>query len=148
MNARQEKWDRRFLSLASEVSSWSQDPSTKVGSVIATEDYRILSLGFNGFPRGVKDTADRYSDKSIKLKLVCHAERNALDNAHFDVTGATIYSTLFPCNECAKSIIQRGIKRVVSNLMDITESRFNWSESLIMFEEAGIEVQLYTNATP
>lgn len=135
------KWDKRFLSLATTVSEWSRDPSTKVGAVITTNEHRILSLGFNGFPRGVSDHDSRYEDRYVKLKLVCHAERNALDNAHFDVTGATIYTTLFPCNECAKSIIQRGIKRVVSPKFTIDESdRFGWSHSLLMFTEAGVEI--------
>lgn len=137
------KWDNRFLQLAKEVSTWSQDPSTKVGAVITTNDHRILSLGYNGFPRGVEDTAKRYEDRPMKLKLVCHAERNALDNAFFDVTGATIYSTLFTCNECAKSIIQRGIHRVVSPtpIIDERGDIFNWKETQIMYKEAGIKVK-------
>ena len=137
---RREKWDRRFLELAESVSSWSLDPSTKVGAVIATNDNRILSLGYNGFPKGVEDTNKRYQNRDVKLKLVCHAERNALDSAHFDVEGATLYSTLFTCNECAKSIIQRGIARVVAPRPVLEDNRYNWDEALLMYKEAGVRV--------
>lgn len=137
-----QKWEKRFIGLAKNVSEWSRDPSTKVGAVITTNDNRILSLGYNGFPRGVKDLPERYSDRNFKLKLVCHAERNALDNAHFDVTGATLYATLFTCNECAKSIIQRGIKKVVTPdpSLDSRGDIFNWEETKLMYDEAGVEV--------
>lgn len=136
------KWMRRFLDLADKVSEWSHDPSTKVGCVIATHDNRILSLGFNGFPRGVDDDIRRYENKQLKYKLVCHAERNALDNAHFDVTAATLYTTLFTCNECAKSVIQRGIKKVVAYDPgdDPREDLFGWQEAKQMYKEAGVKV--------
>lgn len=142
---RLKKWDLRFLDLAKNVSEWSVDPSTKVGCVIATNDNRILSLGYNGFPRGVEDIKSRYEDRPMKLKLVCHAERNALDNAHFDVSGATLYSTLYTCNECAKSIIQRGIKRVVTPkpVIDDRGDIFNWKEADLMYKEAGVKVRHY-----
>lgn len=143
LTASKRKWQERFLELADTVSEWSYDPSTKVGAVIASDDYRILSIGFNGFPRGVEDDPKRYNNKEIKHKLVCHAERNALDNAHFDVTGATIYSTLFTCNECAKSIIQRGISTVVTPKPDLTEDKYNWKEALLMYKEAGVKVIHY-----
>jgi dCMP deaminase len=135
------KWDKRFLELARSTAKWSQDPSTQVGAVIATRDNRILSLGYNGFPRGVEDNKSRYEDRPLKLKLVCHAERNALDNAHFDVGGATLYSTLFTCNECAKSVIQRGIRKVVSPTPVMENNVFNWEEALLMYNEAGIKFQ-------
>ena len=134
------KWDKRLLGLSQTISEWSQDPSTKVGAVIASEDNRILSVGYNGFPKGVDDDVERYKDRPLKLKLVCHAERNALDNAHFDVSGATLYSTLFPCNECAKSVIQRGIVRVVTPRPNMEDNRFNWEEAILMYKEANIKI--------
>lgn len=139
---RQKKWDVRFLDLAKKISEWSHDPSTKVGAVIANEDNKILSHGYNGFPRGVDDSKKRYEDRPLKLKLVCHAERNALDNAHYDVSGAILYSTLFTCNECAKSIIQRGIKKVVSPtpVLDERGDIYNWEEAKLMYREAGVKV--------
>lgn len=134
-------WSYRFLELSDTVASWSKDPSTKVGSVIVDSKRRVVSLGYNGFPRGVEDTPDRYNDRDTKLLLVCHAERNALDNAPTSVEGATLYATLFPCNECCKSIIQRGIKRVVSFVPPPAKQLlFNYEASYIMLREAGVEV--------
>lgn len=140
-------WDNRFFKLADHVSSWSKDPSTKVGAVIVNDDRQVLGLGYNGFPRGVVDYPHRYEDRSLKLQFVAHAERNALDNAA-DVRGATLYSTLFPCTECAKGIIQRGIKRVVTTRPYNEEKaqRFNFGTSEVMFDEAGIEI-VYINDT-
>lgn len=139
------KWHRRFFQLAHHVSHWSQDPSTQVGACIVNEDKQVLSLGFNGFPRGVEDTAERYKDKETKYKFVSHAERNALDNAFVDVKGATLYSTLFPCNECAKGIIQKGIKEVITTQPDLDRKHNNLDESLQMFGEAGVKVRFIEN---
>ena len=108
------KWHRRFFQLAHHVSNWSQDPSTQVGACIVNDDKQVLSLGFNGFPRGVNDSDERYNDRSTKHLFVCHAERNALDNAPHSVEGCTMYVPLLPCNECAKSIIQNGITNWLS----------------------------------
>lgn len=133
-------WSYRFLELAETVASWSKDPSTKVGSVIVDSSRRVLSLGYNGFPRGVEDTVERYSDRDTKLLLVSHAERNALDNSPGSVEGATLYATLFPCNECCKSIIQRGIKKVVSFVPPPAKQLlFNYEASYILLREAGVE---------
>lgn len=134
-------WNRRFMDLAEHVASWSKDPSTKVGAVIVNDTKQVLSMGYNGFPRGIHDCAERYSDRTTKLKFVAHAERNALDNAFINVEGATLYSTLYPCNDCAKGIIQRGIRCVVTNIPDQSKAeRFNFDASEIMFNEAGIDV--------
>lgn len=137
-------WDTRFLELAHHVSGWSKDPSTKVGAVIVNGDKQVLSLGYNGFPRGVFDLASRYNDRPTKHLFVAHAERNALDNAFTDVRGATMYVTLCPCNECAKSIVQRGIKRVVSHTFTNPDhpKLFNFTTTIEMFREAEIELVL------
>jgi len=137
-----DKWDQRFLDLAAHISSWSKDPSTKVGAVIVNDKNHIISLGYNGLPRGVDDCEARYNHRDVKYKFVCHAERNAIDNAHTDVTGCTIYVTLMPCNECAKSIIQRGIKRVVCKASDEIKPYLNWDVTKVMFEEAGIQLDV------
>lgn len=138
-----QKWDLRFLELAKHVASWSKDPSTQVGAVIVDKDKRVLSLGYNGFPRKVVDYPERYTDRDMKLLLVSHAERNALDNAHFDVTGATLYCTLLPCSECAKSIIQRGIAQVITFVPEKDRPACNWESTKLMFEEAGIYLEFY-----
>lgn len=139
---RDTKWDNRFIDLAAHISSWSKDPHTKVGAVITNDKNHIVSLGYNGFPRGVIDSEARYNNRDDKYKFVCHAERNAIDNAHTDVTGCTIYVTLMPCNECAKSIIQRGIKRVVCKASQEVKPYLNWDITKIMFKEAGIQLDL------
>ena len=137
-------WDFRFLQLAETVSSWSKDPSRKIGSVIVDSKRRVLSVGYNGFPRGVEDQIARYEDRETKLKFVCHAERNALDNSPGSVEGATLYATLFPCNECVKSIIQRGITKVVTFNPDPSKnSLFFLPVSRTMLSESGIKLVQY-----
>lgn len=106
-------WRRRFMSLALHVSSWSKDPSTKVGSVITDEFRRVVGLGYNGFPRGVIDAPDRYENKEVKYKMIVHGEANAILNAIASVRHATLYSTKHPCSDCVKLIIQSGIARIV-----------------------------------
>lgn len=136
------KWSERFMHLAEHVATWSKDPSTQVGCVIVDKQNRVVSLGFNGFPRGIKDLTDRYNDKETKYLFVAHAERNALDNAPLSVEGCTLYSPLLPCNECAKSIIQKGIKKVIS--YEPTEARphLRWDITKQMFLEAGVQLYL------
>ena len=136
------KWSERFMALAEHVATWSKDPSTQVGCVIVDKLNRVVSLGFNGFPRGVKDDALRYADRDTKLLFVAHAERNALDNAPLSVEGCTLYSPLLPCNECAKSIIQKGIKKVVSYHPPEGKPHFNWDITRKMFQEAGVQLYL------
>ena len=135
-------WDERFLNLADHVSQWSKDPRTKVGAVIVDQKKRVISLGYNGFPRGVEDTPERYDDRPTKHLFVAHAERNALDNSPMSVEGCTLYVPLMPCSECAKSIIQRGITRVVSYVPDREGVNFNWDITETMFAEAGVELFL------
>ncbi len=132
-------WHKRFLDLCEHVATWSKDPSTKLGSVIVDDKKRVVSIGYNGFPRGVDDRHDRYDDRPTKYLFVAHAERNALDNAPMMVDNCTMYVTLLPCNECAKSIIQKGITTVVTYRPE-REDVFNWNITLAMFNEAGVNV--------
>lgn len=140
------KWSERFMALAEHVATWSKDPSTQVGCVIVDKQNRVVSIGFNGFPRGVKDDVARYADRDTKLLFVAHAERNALDNAPLSVDGCTLYTPLFPCNECAKSIIQKGISKVVSYEPDWSRKGFNWDITKKMFQEAGVQLFLINKA--
>ncbi len=136
------KWIRRYFKLAREVASWSKDPSTKVGAVIVGDKGQIVSQGYNGFPRGVKDIEERYTDRPTKYKFVVHAEMNAILNALYNgssVADAALFVHALPvCNECAKAIIQSGIKTVY---MD-TEINERWAEAWNitkqMFDEAGV----------
>lgn len=142
-----EKWDNRYLEIARNVSTWSKDPSRKIGAVIIGEFGQIISQGYNGFPRGIKDLKERYDNREVKYKYVVHAEMNAIYNACHNgasINGATMYITGLPvCHECAKAIIQTGIKNVI---MD-TSPKENWLEScklaFEMFREAGINFKVY-----
>lgn len=134
------KWSQRFLDLAEHIAEWSHDPRTKVGAVIVDDQKRVVSMGYNGFPRGIKDSEERYNDRSTKHLFVCHAERNALDNAPHSVEGCTMYVPLLPCNECAKSIIQNGISKVISYKTN-REDTFYWDITRTMFQEAGVVLE-------
>ena len=138
------KWNYRYFRLAQETASWSKDPNRKVGAVIIGDKGQIKSQGYNGFPRGIDDDIERYNDKIIKYKYVIHAEANAVYNALHNgtsVLGDTMYVTGLPvCHECAKAIIQVGIKKVYYDTP--IDANPNWSETgklaLEMFAEAGI----------
>jgi len=108
------KWDRRFIGLANLVATWSKDPSTGVGAVIVDPKNRIVSVGFNGFPRAVRDDDAVLENRDEKLRRMIHAEENALLFAGRSVEGCTILVTHPPCARCAAKIIQAGITRVVS----------------------------------
>ena len=136
------KWDLNFLGLAANVSTWSLDPSTKVGAVIVDEDKRVVSVGYNGFPKGVKDN-ERLNDRVLKYQMVVHAEANAILFARGSVEGCTIYTFPFmPCSNCASLLIQSGIKKVVS--VPSTEKRWesNFNIAKDMFEEAGVSLEI------
>ena len=128
------------MELAATVAKWSKDPSTQVGAIIVNEDKQVIGLGYNGFPRRVFDGESRYTTKAVKYLFVSHAERNALDNTFISTKGATLYSTLYPCNECTKGIIQKGIKRVVTKRPDSSKTHLNYNVTTTMFVESGIEV--------
>ncbi len=137
------KWDLRFLEMSELVSSWSKDPSTKVGSVIVDNDRRVISLGYNGFPKGVADN-DRLNDREEKYKIVVHAERNALLFANTDVKNCSIFTYPFmPCPICAGMIIQSGISRVVSFKSNNERWEKDFEISRKMFQEADIQLLEY-----
>ena len=138
-----EKWDDRFIELAKFVASWSKDPSTQVGAVIANSNTkRVVSMGFNGFPAGVEDTADRLGTREIKYEMVVHAESNALLFAGPAAEGCTLYVTpLPPCARCAVLIIQAGISRVVCPTPDKSKEPWKTQSQIseTMFGEAGVQ---------
>lgn len=137
-------WDIRYLELAEQISSWSKDPSTKCGAVIIGSKRQVVSSGYNGFPRGVTDTSERLNERSTKYQYVVHAEMNAIYNAAHTGTsldGATIFIHGLPCcAECAKGIIQTGIRRVV--MPSRKKVSMHWAESWTlasqMLSEAGV----------
>lgn len=138
-----QKWDLRFLELAKFISSWSLDPSTKVGAVITDTENRVVSVGYNGFPKGIKDD-DRLNNREIKYQIVVHGEVNAIMFANKSLENCTLYTYPFePCPRCAGIIIQSGIKRIVApyNTIDRWENDFKLSRQL--FNEANIIINYY-----
>jgi dCMP deaminase len=108
-----DKWDLRFLEVARLVSTWSKDPSTQTGSVIV-RDRKILSVGYNGFPKTMNDSAELYANREEKYSRIVHCEINALIQAEVSVKGATLYTWPFcSCDRCAVQMIQAGITRFV-----------------------------------
>jgi dCMP deaminase len=138
-----DKWDARFLGLAEHIAGWSKDPSTGVGCVTVDQNNRVVSLGFNGLPRGVQDSEERLETRELKLQITIHAEINAILFAQQSLSGCTLYTwPLAPCAHCAAVIIQSGLARVVSTAPDLdTAMRWKSSNQLAreLFEEAGVE---------
>ena len=139
------KWNVRFLQMAQLISNWSKDTSTKVGCVIVAPDKTILSLGYNGFPRGVDDTKIARNKRPTKYEFYVHAEENALLNAGKNGTrldGGILFVTMPPCTRCAGSIIQSGIKEVIYMAPDTMPNIPGWRDNLKysfeMFNEAGV----------
>jgi len=144
------KWNYRFMELALHVSTWSKDTSTKVGCIVVGPDKEIRAQGYNGFPRGVKDNIKIRQTRPTKYAFYEHAERNAVYNACLfgaSLKGCTLYVTTPPCADCARAIIQSGIKRVyflapAPNATNITDKN-NWRAtvdiSFKMFKEAGVK---------
>ena len=135
-----------MLGLAQHIAGWSKDPSTGVGCVLTDERHRILGLGYNGFPMGVKDTPERLNDRETKYALVQHAERNAIAFSSRDLLGATAYTwPIPPCSQCSGALIQVGISRIVSYELspNHTHRADDLDLSLEMFEEAFIVVDLF-----
>lgn len=148
-----DRWDNHFLRLALEHARMSKDPSTKVGAVIVGPDREVRSTGFNGFPRGITDTDARLSDRDLKLRLVVHAELNAILNAArvgIPLKGCTLYFAATdgsgdvwggaPCTRCSVEVIQSGIAEVVTWPIRSTPSR--WHDDIAfargLLDEAGI----------
>lgn len=137
------KWDKRFLSLAEHIAQWSKDPSTQCGAVIVDERSRVVSVGYNGFPRGVSDNEDRYADRATKYRYIVHADANALMFAQRDLARCTIYTwPMPPCSKCAGLIVQAGMERCVAPRLD-GELVLRWKDdvvvTMLMFKDAGVE---------
>lgn len=138
-------WDEYFMAMAHLAAFRSKDPNTKVGACIVNPERRVVGLGYNGFPFGCQDEAypwEREGDfLETKYPYVVHAELNAILNSIQNLKGCTIYVSLFPCNECAKAIIQAGISKVIYE-----EDKYNGSETNLaskrMFHDAGVKLEV------
>lgn len=143
------KWRDRFLDLAKHISTWSKDPSRQIGAVaIEPSTKRILSTGYNGFPRGIDDSDNRLTDRETKYKYVVHGEMNAIYNATMNgvnLSGSDFYVYGLPvCSECAKGLIQVGVKRVFILVdQEIPDTwAASWAMSQSMLNEAGISTEI------
>lgn len=138
------KWDCRFMEMARLVASWSKDPSSQVGAVIARGKF-LVSVGFNGLPQGIADTAERLENREIKYPIILHAEINAVLSARQDIRGCTLYVTPYmPCPQCAAVIVQAGVTRIVYAPSD----HERWGKPLLsetMFREANIELSEFSS---
>ncbi|MGN0349386.1 MAG: deoxycytidylate deaminase [Roseburia sp.] len=150
MSAKREgyiSWDEYFMGVATLSGMRSKDPNTQVGACIVSPDHKILSMGYNGFPMGCSDDEfpwDREGEPlESKYFYTTHSELNAILNYRGgSLEGATIYVTLFPCNECAKAIIQAGIRRIVYD-SDKYEGTLPVIASKRMLRAAGVMLQQY-----
>ena len=124
-------WDEYFMGVATLSGMRSKDPNTQVGACIVSEEHKILSMGYNGFPTGCSDDDFPWA-----------REGEPLENKYFYTTHSELNATLFPCNECAKAIIQAGIKRLVYD-----SDKYNGTPSTIasrkMLSAAGVDIQKY-----
>ncbi len=137
-------WDEYFMAIAKLSAMRSKDPSTQVGSCIVSDDNRILSIGYNGAPNGFSDERFPWAREGKKLETkypyVCHSELNAIVNYRGnkkDLENAKIYVDLFPCNECAKIIIQSGIKEVIYSSNKYGD-KDEWIAAKKMFDECSV----------
>ena len=139
-------WDQYFMGVALLSSHRSKDPSTGVGACIVNSDNKILSMGYNGAPTGLSDDIMPWEREGsfldTKYAYVCHSELNAILNCPTSVKGARVYVTLFPCNECAKAIIQSGIKEVIY-LDDKYHDTDGCKVSRMLFDSCGVTYRKY-----
>ena len=136
-------WDSYFMGLSHLSALRSKDPHTQVGAAIVDDDHRVISVGYNGLPRGCADQEYPWQREGdvldTKYPYVAHAELNAILNSKWSVKNTTIYVSLFPCNECAKAIIQSGIKRVVYESDKYAGTEMNVAAKR-MLSSAGVEL--------
>lgn len=142
------KWDKRFKKLARYISHWSKDKQAQVGAIIVSKRGSIVSVGYNGFPIKVEDSAERLNNQKKKLSIIVHAEVNALISAGSKAECGTIYVWGKPvCSHCAGLIIQAGIKRVVALSPYPEKKSSKWRKkgktAIQMFNEAEVIIDLF-----
>ncbi|MFW5884864.1 MAG: deoxycytidylate deaminase [Patescibacteria group bacterium] len=140
-------WDEAFMLMTHLISNRSKDPNTQTGACIVDENNIVVGLGYNGFPRGCSDNNLPWGREGevmeTKYAYVVHAEANAIMNSNVKVEGCRLYVNLFPCNECAKMIIQNGIKEVIYE-SDKYKDVDIFKASRRMLEMAGVKLRQYS----
>ncbi len=144
-------WDEYFMGVAMLSAMRSKDPSTQVGACVASQKNKVLTMGYNGMPIGCSDDQMPWGKEGDEIDqkylYVCHAEFNAILNARVSLDGSRIYVTLFPCNECAKAIIQSGIREVI--YLDDKYCDEVWTKaSKRLFDLTGIRYRRFDGVVP
>ena len=143
-----QKWHYRYLNLAKEVAKWSKDPSSQIGAVAIGNKGQVLAQGYNGFPRGIRHSASRLNNKETKYKYIVHAEQNLIYNATYNgvcLEDSEVYVSGLPvCSECAKGLIQVGVKQVIMpSPPEDTPGKWleSWELSKALFSECKVQWQ-------
>jgi dCMP deaminase len=144
-------WKHRYMELAWHIGTWSKDPSTQVGCVAIGDDGQVLSQGYNGFPRKFDDDIELYLDREEKYKYIVHAEMNCIYHATLNgisLKGSTFFvSGLNVCHECAKAIVQTGVKKVITKPKKLY--KLKWQESFKtakeILKQGGVEYEILHN---
>ena len=141
-------WDLKFIELSRHVAQWSKDTNSKNSAIIVDGDNIVISMGYNGFPRGCDDSILSRYERPDKYLFTEHAERNAIYHAArhgMTLKGCSMYVTLFPCSDCARAIIQTGITKLISPIPDVDHERWgvHFKASMAMFEEANVEMLFF-----
>ncbi len=139
-------WDECFMRMTHIISERSKDPKTQVGAVVVDQKNVVVGMGYNGFPRGIESDQLPWEREGkptdTKYGYICHAEENAIYNANTSTNDCKVYCNLFPCNECAKTLIQKGIVEVIYE-----DDKYHDTDSCIMsrrlFELAGVKYRQY-----
>lgn len=147
MNSNYISWEEYFMGIALLSAQRSKDPNTKVGACIVNTDNKIVGIGYNGMPIGCKDTIMPWkrtgeSNLDTKYPYVVHAELNAILNSIKNLKNCILYVTLYPCNECAKAVIQSGIKKVIYYENKYPDAE-NTKAAEMLFRIAHIEIEQY-----
>tara|TARA_R100000734_G_C3235582_1_gene42019 strand:+ start:69 stop:518 length:450 start_codon:yes stop_codon:yes gene_type:complete len=140
-------WKNRYINLAKEISTWSKDPSTKVGCIAVGEHGQVLSQGYNGFPRNFPDTNENYTDREKKYNYIIHAEMNCIYHATYN--GISLQNSTFfiyglhVCSECAKGLCQVGVKHVIAKDIGFNNQRWKSSCNLAaeIFFQQGVKYE-------
>jgi len=139
-------WDECFMRMAHVIAERSKDPSTQSGAVIVTPNNVVVGMGYNGFPRGTESgnfSWEREGDfKDTKYAYVCHSEENAVYNSNAPVKNCKIYCTLFPCNECSKTLVQNGVSEIIFG-SDKYHDVDSWVVSRRILDAAGVKYRQY-----
>lgn len=140
-------WDLKFIELSRHIAEWSKDTNRKNGAVIVDQDNIVLSVGYNGFPRGCDDTVTSRYEQPEKYLFTEHAERNALFHAArhgVSLKGCKMYMTMFPCADCARGLIQSGIVKIFAPTPDVDHHKWgeHFKAAMVMMDEANVEIIL------